>query len=168
MNTENLLAAIKGLDPQSPCRDLGNILSIMVISEDEIIKARARHPGHSGEIWRSFNLLCPSVHVRDAPEPIYRAHCAEILDRVAQGLDTTLGTRAEVMMGLSATSLKAPLTHTAAVLYAQLFRDILPESSISDDLETLSTMAFDQTTGALWAELSKKCRDPKRKLARGR
>jgi len=168
MDAENLLAAIQGLYPQGAWSGIGNIFfGVMELCEDEITKAQARHPEHKDIVWRDgFKLLCPNVYVRDASEPVYRAHCAELLDRVAQGLDTTLGTRAEVMMGLSATSLKAPLTHTAAVLYAQLFREIFADAPIPNDLEALSLMAFAGATETLLAELSKKCQDPERKLAR--
>lgn len=160
-----LLSQLQSLDPGISWGAIGAVFGRMEVSEDEITKARARHPGYDEVLWRGFKLLCPSKYVHGVPAPIYRAHCAELLDRVAQGLDTTLGTKAEIMMGLSSTSLKVPLTHTAAVLYTQLFRAILPDSPVSDDLEELSTMAFDQTTGALLAELSKECRDPGRKLA---
>jgi len=168
MDAENLLAAIQGLYPQGAWSGIGNIFfGVMELCEDEITKAQARHPEHKDIVWRDgFKLLCPNVYVRDASEPVYRAHCAELLDRVAQGLDTTLGTRAEIMMGLSSSSLIAPLSHTATVLYARLFSKILPDAPIIYDLEALGAMDFDGTVETLLAELSKKCRDPGRKLAR--
>ena len=167
MNTENLLATTESLDPgTSWVAAIGIAFDKMEIGENEIGKAQSRHPERSQTIWDSFKLLCPSAYVREALEPVYRAHCAELLDRVAHGFDTTLGTKAEVMMGLSETSLKSPLPHTAAVLYARIFQGIFPDSLPEDGKKQLAEMAFDGTTGTLLAELSKKCRDPERKLGR--
>lgn len=147
---------------------IGALLRHMDIDEDEIAKAQARHPGREKIIWRGFRLLYPNAYLHGAPEPVYRHHCAELLDRVAQGFDTTLGTDAEVMMGLSAASLKSPLKHTAAVLYARLFRAILPDALVAEGTAQLSTWADDETVGRLLAELSKKCQSPERKLTKGR
>jgi len=167
MNTENLLAVIKGLDPHGSWSGIGSIFGMMEICEDEITKAQPPHPEQRKIVWwDGVKLLGPSAYVHDAPEPVYRAHCAELLARVAQGLNTTLGTKAEVMVMLSEASLRSPLMHTAGVLYARIFQEIYPDSPLKDSIGQLAEMDFDRATEALLAEFSKACQDPGRKLAR--
>ena len=157
MNTErnNLTSAIKALDPSGPWGTIGGIFDQVEICESVIAKARNRHPEHGKAIWNSFLLLVPSKLLWEAPEPVYRAHCAELLDRVMNGQDTTLGTKAEIMMALSESSLAHPLAHTAAVLYARLFRELLPRTPIAEELAQLGAMAYDSETERLLADLAK-------------
>jgi hypothetical protein len=52
---------------------------------------------------------------------VYRAHCRELLDRVARGEDTRQATAAECCAALMETSLAAPLSTSAAGLYPRLW-----------------------------------------------
>jgi len=108
MSTESmqneLLSAMseEGPDPDNPWRNaVICAFDKMEISESMIAKARRRHPNHGAAIWNAFRLLTPNSLLYKAPEPVYRAHCAELLTRVRKGLDTTLGSNAEIMMALS-------------------------------------------------------------------
>lgn len=92
----------------------------MEIAEEEIAAAQKRHPGTSDRLYHSFMLLVPS-HERMEYEPVYRSHCRELLDRVAAGGDTRIGTAAEVCCALHDVSLATPLRSSAAGLYF-LFR----------------------------------------------
>lgn len=105
---------------------VSNVFDRMTIAEDEIKKAQAQHPEHSDRIWGSFKILCASQLSR-YPDVIYRAHCVELLDRVAEGVDTTLGTKAEVMIVCAQASLAHPPSPVTASLYAQLFSEIFPD-----------------------------------------
>lgn len=104
----SLMGALEGLFTQ------------MEWSEDEIEKARRRHPGQSDTIYHSFKLLTPT-HELMGTEMVYRAHCRELLDRVAAGRDTRPGTAAEVCLLCCDTSALAPLTHTGAGLYGRMW-----------------------------------------------
>jgi len=175
MNTESkptpaavsaITTAIKVLDPGSPWGTISGILDQVEICESVIAKTRHDNPEHNAAIWNSFKLLMPSELLWEAPEPVYRAHCAELLERVVKGQDTTLGTKAEIMMALSESSLAHPLTHTASVLYARLFREILPRTPIAEELAKLSDMAYDGTTESLLADMAQSIRVIDRKPKR--
>jgi len=167
MSTKNnLTSAIKTLDPGGPWGTISGVFDRMEICEGMITETRNRHPEHEKAIWNSFSLLMPSKLLQEAPEPVYRAHCAELLERVIAGQDTTLGTKAEIMMALSETSLRSPLTHTASVLYAKLFREILPRTPITEELARLSDMAYDGATESLLAEMAQSIRVIDRKPKR--
>ena len=106
-------------------------------AEEEIAAAQARHPEQADRIWHSFRLLVPNDGLeRMSYARVYRAHCREILDRVAAGEDTRPGTAAEICCAMLTTSLLAPLTSAATGLYMRMYQaaglpqfDELAESS---------------------------------------
>ena len=162
-NQAKLSSTIQALDPSGPWGTVGGIFDQIEICESVITKARAKYPNHDEAIWNSFSLLRPSKLLHEAPEAVYRAHCAELLERVIKSLDITLGTKAEIMMALSKASLRSPLTHTASVLYARLFREILPCTPVAAGIAQLATMAHDRETERLLAGLAQNTRVPDRK-----
>ena len=121
----DLLSKLNTLDPGGPWGQISGILNRMEIAEDEITEAQSRHPEHSERVWGAFKLLC-APQLSGYPDVIYRAHCVEILDRVASGVDTRLGTKAEVMISCSQASLVHPPSPVVSSLYAQLFSEIFP------------------------------------------
>lgn len=100
---------------------LSGLFGCMEWAEEEIAKARARHPRHADRIYHSFLLLTPTHQLMRA-EFVYRAHCRELLDRVAAGEDTRPGTAAEVCCAISAVSLASPLRSAAAGLYMRMWQ----------------------------------------------
>jgi hypothetical protein len=104
---------------------LAGLFEQMEWAEEEIEKARKRHPRHADTIYHSFKLLTPTNALMGT-EFVYRSHCAELLDRVAAGQDTRPGTAAEVCCMASDSSLVAPLTDTAAGLYARMWLQAFP------------------------------------------
>jgi hypothetical protein len=99
---------------------LAGIFERMDIAEEEIATARQRHPAASDQLYHSFRLLTPT-HDRMEYEPVYRAHCRELLDRVAAGADTRPGTAAEVCCALHDVSLATPLRSSATGLYFRMW-----------------------------------------------
>jgi len=101
---------------------------LMGWAEDEITKAQERH-GETGKgpLWNSFLIL----KVTDQPymwsEIIYRAHCRELLDRVAAGQDIRPATDAEMIAAMRESSLTAPLSSAAATLYFRIAARSFPE-----------------------------------------
>jgi hypothetical protein len=107
----------------------------MTWAEEEIDAAQHRHPADPDRIWRSFGLLMPT-HPLMGTESVYRAHCRELLDRVARTEDTRPGTAAECCVALSVTSQQVPLSTAAAGLYARMWRKAgLPPTELSDASE---------------------------------
>jgi hypothetical protein len=89
-------------------------------AEEEITAAAARHPAAAAAVDAGFRLLAPT-HPLFRTEDLYRAHCAELLDRIARGADTRPGTAAECCAVLSEVSLEVPLPTHAAGLYARMW-----------------------------------------------
>lgn len=132
---------------------LASCFDQMEWAEDEIEKAILRHPAEQDTIYHSFSLLRPT-HDLMGTEFVYRAHCRELLDRVADGTDTRLGTAAEVCCACSVVSQTVPMNTAAAGLYIRMWHaagfpeldaltDCLPhyealEHSAIDDFERLS------------------------------
>ncbi|ANZ13332.1 hypothetical protein ACH4YO_40670 [Streptomyces noursei] len=118
---------IKALLPEAPY--IESILRAAGWAHEEIDKAQDRH-GERGKglIWNSF-LLLQATHDKLFREVLYRAHCREILDRVARDEDTRPGTDAEIIIGIHEASLVAPMTSGAACLYFRLLDRSVPELS---------------------------------------
>lgn len=76
-------------------------------AEDEIVQVTRRHPHVADDLFHRFSLLQPTSH-RMATQFVYRSHCRELLDRVANGNDTRPGTAAEVCLALLEVSLITP------------------------------------------------------------
>lgn len=118
--------------------DMTYMLSVfdsMEIAEDEINKAKVRHPDRADAVHRAFRYLVPSDQRLMRSEILYRAHCAELLDRVAADEDLKAGTDAECILGLSLASLNAPIGQDATALYMRLLAKLDPafvEGIVSD------------------------------------
>jgi hypothetical protein len=120
---------------------LGDVFARMEIAEEEITAAQLRHGepvpqrdaanriiGVRGPIWSAFGLLDlkPASRMTDL---LYRAHCRELLDRVAAGADTRPATAAEMLTAVKEVSLATPLTGAATGLYFRLFARLFPDAS---------------------------------------
>jgi hypothetical protein len=101
-------------------RELTPLLEQMLWAEEEIAAAQHRHPEASARIWRAF-LALRSTHPWMSTEMVYRAHCRELLERVAHAQDTRPGTAAECCLALAETSLRVPLRTSAVGLYARMW-----------------------------------------------
>jgi hypothetical protein len=104
-------------------RGLADVFARMQWAEDEIAAAMRRHPQHADRLWHSFAILAPRAEHGDrmGTEPGYRAHCRELLDRVAAGQDTRPGTRVEVIIGLLQAADTAPLNTAGFALLARIW-----------------------------------------------
>jgi hypothetical protein len=98
------------------------------VAEEEVRRFLKRQPESAAQLrTMPLVLLRPSSEcMKKARVELYRHHCAELLERIRTGADTTLGTSAEVMLLLSRVSLVRPLGVQEASLYARLFSDAFP------------------------------------------
>ncbi|WIN00016.1 hypothetical protein ACTOB_003691 [Actinoplanes oblitus] len=139
--------------------DLRSVFDAIDIAEEEITTAQRRHPKAADRIWRSFLLLRPPTDALTRNDLVYRAHCRELLDRVAAGADTRPGTAAECCVALCEVSLRVPLNTSAAGLYARMWKlaDLPPidladasthyealEGALIDDQETMLRQKLSQ------------------------
>ena len=129
--------------------------------------AQLRHGEQDhGPLWNSFRLL-RATHDRPWPELLYRAHCRELLDRVAAGIDTRPPTDAEKLAVLSAASQRAPLNSGAETLYLRIGTRMLPD--IFDQVgDVLDLQAYEKVSGsradAYEAQLENKLAQPWRRI----
>jgi hypothetical protein len=113
---------------------LGGIFDQMEWAEDEIKKAIRRHPSEKDALYHSFTLL-KSTHDLMGTEFVFRAHCRELLDRVAAGEDTRPGTAAEVCCISHDVSLATPMTTPATGLYMRMWEIAFPDKKVFDETE---------------------------------
>jgi hypothetical protein len=138
-------------------------VELMTWAEEEIEEAQARHGEvRRGRLWNSFLML----KVTDQPcmwsEIIYRAHCRELLDRVAAGQDVRPATDAEMITALYESSLAVPLSSAAVTLYfriaARSFPELWAASGDHTDLasyESVHGTAADEHEGWLRKKLTR-------------
>jgi hypothetical protein len=97
---------------------------------DEIDEAAKRHgeSDEDGPVHSAFPLLACVDQPYMAPEEIFRAHCAEMLDRVAAGADTQPPTEAEMFGLLVDAARLQPFCGGLTSLYITLAEKITPEA----------------------------------------
>jgi hypothetical protein len=146
---------------------IDSVLDRCFWAEEEIEDAQKRHGEQDrGPLWNSFRLLKPT-HDRAWPELVYRAHCRELLDRVAAGIDTRPATDAEKISVLSAASQVAPLNSGAEALYLRIGSRMLPD--IFDGIgDVLDIEAYEKIHGSRAdeydAQLTRKLAQPWRRI----
>lgn len=117
-------------DTTNACDSLSNHMDW---AEDEIATAALRHPEATNRLHHGFILLTPT-HQRMDLEAVYRAHCTELLNRVAADQDTRPATAAEICCACSDISQLAPLKSAAAGLYMRMWNAAgFPHHDIFDD-----------------------------------
>ncbi|NNH73795.1 hypothetical protein HLB23_28740 [Nocardia uniformis] len=122
-------------------------------TEVEIAAAQQRHPAHADVLFHAFYLM-QLTNARMCCEMLLRAHCRELLERVAAGEDTRPGTAVEVLLLTHRSSLAAPLTTAAVGLFLRMWKAAaLPdpdnhaavleyyESTVGSDIDELETCA---------------------------
>lgn len=88
-------------------------------AKDEIRAARTQYPHADDRVRRNFPLLAPALPVVES-ESVYRAHCRELLGRVAAGTDTRPATAAECCFVLATVGQLLPLNKAATRVYTRL------------------------------------------------
>ncbi|HTJ72587.1 MAG TPA: hypothetical protein VL551_33925 [Actinospica sp.] len=146
---------------------IDSVLDRCMWADEEIEAAQLRHGERDrGPLWNSFRLLRPT-HESAWPELVYRAHCRELLDRVAAGVDTRSATDAEKILVLSGASQTAPLNSGAETLYLRIGTRMFPDifEGIGD---VLDVEAYEKIHGSraddYEAQLARKLAQPWRKI----
>lgn len=109
---------------------IGDILDCLEYAEDEIQKAMRRHPRIADKLWHSNMLLRPTGHRRLETEFVFRAHCRELLERVAAGADTRPATDAEICCTTLAIATQTPIRTTAFGMHMRLWHRAFPGHEI--------------------------------------
>lgn len=102
----------------------------MSIAEEEIARAAKRWRG--GDFRSAFGMLYPRALLAYG-EALYRAHCKEMLDRIARRERVEPGTLAECCVALSEATLRAPPNQDLALAYEKAFRACFPKAEIAGE-----------------------------------
>ncbi|MDX2012002.1 MAG: hypothetical protein SFW67_17550 [Myxococcaceae bacterium] len=119
MRTDVLRSTLAG----TPVAPVLRVLDCITIAGELLAEA---FPGRVGEPEGLFMLLQPPLALQGKADALYRAHAKELIQRAAAGEDTRLATRAEVLVGLLGTSLRAPLRTEAQACAERLFNEVFP------------------------------------------
>jgi len=107
--------------------------ALVDIAEDEIERAAARHPQAADDLFHCFRLLLPAFEARAwGTEFVLRAHCRELLERVASGEDTRPGTNAECLLAIAQVAMEVPLNGAAAGFYLRMWSAAFPGHELGD------------------------------------
>jgi hypothetical protein len=109
--------------------EIGRIETLMRLNDEEIRQAIARHPGAAARLKHANRLLYPTCELLER-EPVYRAHVRELLERIAAGQDTRLGTTAECCVVMTEVSLRIPFNLAGR----ELFDRLLALSGLGDEI----------------------------------
>jgi hypothetical protein len=109
---------------------IGDILDCLEFAEDEIQAAMRRHPHIADTLWHSNMLLRPTDNRRLTTEFVFRAHCRELLERVAAGEDTRPATDAEICCTTLAIATQTPIRTTAYGMHMRLWHRTFPGKPI--------------------------------------
>jgi hypothetical protein len=112
--------------------ELGGIVSMFAQldwAEEEIEAAQRRHRIKAPVLYHAFRLLEPTLPLMRT-EFVYRAHCRELLDRLATGGDTRPGTDAEMAIVCSEMSQVAPLNTAGVTVYMRCWRRAFPDKDV--------------------------------------
>ena len=121
---------------------ISSIFKRMDIAEDEIAKGQKRWPKSKDVIWGAFGALVATDPIREFPDKLYRAHCAELIDRVGDWwlvddkdakIDLSLATDAELCGACSTASLGVPLSQDAQLAYINAFERIFGEDILDHE-----------------------------------
>jgi len=163
-SSDSSLAALIG----AVTSELAEAFTMMDWAEDEIARATCRHPDHADVLYHAFMLLRPRDLGRGMnSELVYRAHAAELLERLATGADTRPATAAELCLVCAHVSQQAPMHGAAAGLYFRMWQTAFPHCPITAD-HAGQQVHYEKLYGAqiddLEHELRAKIADPRRRL----
>ena len=127
MVTMDLQTELLGIFTPGEVNTISGIFKRMDIAEQEIAAAQERHPEKAGLLWECFALCKPPSLLDGKADVMYRAHCRELLERVATGEDVAEPTDAELTAAFSVVSLVTPLTDAATFAYVQLFQSVFDD-----------------------------------------
>ncbi|MGI9296071.1 MAG: hypothetical protein ACR2PS_18965 [Pseudomonadales bacterium] len=127
----------------------------MKMVEEELKCFIGRHPEKSMALQNTF---CAMRWILGAvvPDPVYRHHVRELLQRVVDGHRLDTGTRAEALMAFHDASLKAPLNTEAMIVAHRLFKEVYGDvpSVIDDELREPWPGAGDELLSGLVRKLT--------------
>jgi len=122
-----LLSAIGEVTEDRFAHTIGRLFELMEFAEDEIDRAKRRHPKWEEALDKTFRALQPGTLGRQVSEEQYRRHCRELLDRVPARTPLDAPTRIELLLLFSKYTAEHMPHRVAQAAYAELFREEYPD-----------------------------------------
>jgi hypothetical protein len=142
--------------------------AVMDWAEDEIARAIRRHPDDGDALYHSFGLIKPrDIGPGMGSEFVFRAHAAELLDRIAASADTRPATAAELCLVCCEASLRTPLHGPTAGVYFRMWLRAFPDRPITPgqaDEQVHYEKLYGTQIDDLERTLRQKAADPRRQL----
>jgi hypothetical protein len=124
-NDRNTQGALIELFPEFPWGRILGLFDRMHIAEDIIAEGKRQHPDKADEIHDAFQYMVPTpLLIQNDNDELYRAHCRQLIEWVADDQDVNRATDAELLLLMMETSLRVPLTDEGHFLYWYLFRSV--------------------------------------------
>lgn len=162
---EERAETIRSLLPGRTGGAITGVFARMGIAEEEIEAAQSRYPLRKAEVWSAFLLLQPPPVLEEYPDHLYRAHCREILNRVATGGDPRWATDAEMLAGFCEALARAPLREDGAALMWRVFQRVYPEANREERFSQIDFReSYPGRTDELETEARRSLRREERKL----
>jgi hypothetical protein len=140
-------------------------LTCVAWAEESIIAAIELHPSAENDLFHAFTLLVPSLRSQAwSQEFIFKGHARELLERVAKGDDTTLGTAAECAIAMSAVSKVVPLHGPATGFYLRVWAKAFPDKRLWPEGETHSEGLYRDQIDEHERYVRAKLRQPSRRV----
>lgn len=149
----NVMTSLRGLGIDDVLDATARVFESIEIAEQETRKAQDAWPERKDLLHGAFMLLKPPDAFSGKDSRLYRHHCAELLGRVAKKTSITPNTKAEIMLILSELSLVTPIGHDYAVLYGELFGEIMGQNIVGRDM--VGTETYQGATAEILDELRK-------------
>ena len=149
-----------GVFPDGDLAVIMRTFDLMEIAEDEIGRGMDLHPGKAAEITDCFTFARPTKYLLNTGTHLYRAHVRELVERVANGVELTLGTDAELVGMMSQLSLEAggPLTRSATGMMLRVFHRLFPDFTFDIAIDDLMPDRYFEDWPGQMDELEAKAR----------
>lgn len=148
---------------EAACSAFESEFHLIEIAEQTIKRFVNRYPSHASMLNQAFLAL--QWHLRKpVRDELYRAHVQELLQRVVEHKRLDEGTRAEALVAISDTSLRAPLAYQFAAVAEKLFLEIFGPDAIGGPEQPMYPEPWPEALEESLNELRRKIRVPSRQL----
>ena len=148
---------------EAACSEFESEFHLIEIAEGTIKRFVDRYPSHASMLNRAFMAL--QWHLRKpVRDELYRAHVQELLQRVVEHKPLEEGTRAEALVAISDTSLRAPLVYEYAAIAEKLFLEIFGPDALGGPEQPMFHEPWPGALEELLNELRRRIRVPSRQL----
>lgn len=146
---------------------ISRAFELMEVAEQEIRTIVLRLLDEGADVaarraWNAFGALYPPPALQGKPEGLYRLHVRDLLERASAGVPLAEGSKAEVLLAISAATLASRLDADVEQLGLALAAEAFPEQA--GVLLEGSRESYAGARAEVLRELRRKCRVDDREL----